>query len=165
MGLDFIPKEEESDAGLSEEEYLEIYARGDMPKTENYKTRINGKKIVDYTLDFPDSKRKNLAIQEHYRWNSFLISRGMVPATVEQIKSEKILRADGREKFSNGKNYSVRRHGNLTSFEGLEEFRRIVAQRDGCDELEADVIKYDYQLLDDAHWLLDKNGYKIVKNK
>lgn len=165
MGLDFIPKEEGSAVGLSEEEYLEIYARGDMPKTENHKTRINGKKIVDYTLDFPDSKRKNLAIQEHYRWNSFLISRGMVPATVEQIKSEKILRADGREKFSNGKNYAVRRHGNLTSFEGLEEFRRIVAQRDGCDELEADVIKYDYQLLDDAHWLLDKNGYKIVKRE
>ncbi len=26
-----------------------------------------------------------------------------------------------------------------------------------------DVIKYDYQLLDDAYWLLTKNGYKIVR--
>ena len=163
MGLDYLPADDGSAAGLSEEEYFEIYARGDMPKSEKYKALINGKKIYDYTLDFPDSKRKNLAILEHYRWNSFLISRGMVPATVEQIKDEKIVLENGKVKFTNGKSYALRRHGNLTSFEGLEEFRRMVAKRDGCDELEADVIKYDYQLLDDAHWLLEKNGYKIVK--
>ena len=27
----------------------------------------------------------------------------------------------------------------------------------------ADVIKYDYQLLDDAYWLLNSNGYKIIR--
>ena len=30
-------------------------------------------------------------------------------------------------------------------------------------ELRMDVIKYDYQLLDDAYWILNKNGYKIVE--
>jgi hypothetical protein len=70
---------------------------------------------------------------------------------------------NGKYKYTNGKNYAVRRHGNLTTFDGLVEFRKLISARDGCSEIETDVIKYDYQLLDDAHWLLDKNGYKIVK--
>jgi hypothetical protein len=69
----------------------------------------------------------------------------------------------GEEKYTNGKNYELRRHGNLTTFEGLVEFRQMLAKRDGKREEEKDVIKYDYQLLDDAHWLLDAVGCKIVK--
>ncbi|MBO7222013.1 MAG: hypothetical protein J6V37_03075 [Clostridia bacterium] len=30
-------------------------------------------------------------------------------------------------------------------------------------ETRKDVIKYDYQLLDDAHWLLTETGHKIIK--
>ena len=50
------------------------------------------------------------------------------------------------------------------TFEGLVEYRKIVAARDKTDEIKKDVIKYDYQLLDDAYWLLETNGYKIVKH-
>ena len=57
----------------------------------------------------------------------------------------------------------VRLDGNLTTFEGLVKFRKLVAERDHTDELEKDVIKYDYQLMDDAYWLLKNCGYKIVK--
>jgi hypothetical protein len=63
----------------------------------------------------------------------------------------------------NGKNYAVRRHGNLTTFDGLVEFRKLISARDGCSEIETDVIKYDYQILDDAYWLLSTNGYKIIR--
>lgn len=45
----------------------------------------------------------------------------------------------------------------------LVEFRRIVALRDKIKEEETDVIKYDYQILDDAHWLLSSCGFKIIK--
>lgn len=163
MGLDYC--EVDSDAvGLKEAEYLEIYARTDMPDTSKYDVTANGKPIVYYTLDFPVSRRRNMAIHEHQRWNSFMISKGIIPSTREQIASEKIVGKDGRERFTNGKNYAVRRHGNLTTFDGLVEFRKIVAKRDNCSEAEKDVIKYDYQLLDDAYWLLQANGYKIVKN-
>ena len=93
-----------------------------------------------------------------------MISKGIIPSSREQIATEKIIGKDGRERFTNGKNYAVRRHGNLTTFDGLVEFRKIVAARDNCSEEEKDVIKYDYQLLDDAYWLLHKNGYKIVKH-
>ena len=90
-----------------------------------------------------------------------MISRGIVPASKDVILKEKTLK-EGKLKHTNGKNYAVRRHGNLTTFDGLVDFRKMIAARDGADELECDVIKYDYQLLDDAVWLLDKCGYKIV---
>lgn len=163
MGLDYC--QVDSDAvGLSEKEYLAIYAGADMPDTSKYDVTANGKPIVYYTLNFPASRRRNLAIHEHQRWNSFMISKGIIPSSREQIATEKIVGKDGRERFTNGKNYAVRRHGNLTTFDGLIEFRKIVAARDACSEEEKDVIKYDYQLLDDAYWLLQANGYKIVKH-
>ena len=62
----------------------------------------------------------------------------------------------------------------MTTFEGLIEFRKILELREfknkQIDEQELkkieeqkDVIKYDYQLLDDAYWLLTSNGYKIIR--
>jgi len=116
-----------------------------------------------YTLRFPQSRRRTMAIHEHQRWNSFMISQGMVPASLRQIKEETVPDGKGGTRFTNGKNYTVRRHGNLTTFEGLIAFRQMVAARDRCEEQARDVIKYDYQLLDDAHWLLDAAGFKIVR--
>ena len=160
MGLDYCEKDGEN--GLSEEEYLKIYAKDDMPDTSKYYTKANGKSIVTYDLDFAESRRKNMAVHEHQRWNSFMISKGMIPATKEQILNETVVTSAGKVKYTNGKNYSIRRHGNITTFDGLVTFRKMVAARDGVSEEEKDVIKYDYQLLDDAFWLLDKNGFKII---
>ena len=157
MGLDYAT-ENDPRTPLSAAEYMEIYAGKDVPLCLCEQT-ADGKPVLAYGLDFKESRRKTMAIQEHERWNSFMISHGMVPSTLEQIQNEK--RADG--KFTNGKNYAVRRHGNLTTFEGLETFRKMVAERDGESEASCDVIKYDYQILDDAYWLLTRLGYKIVK--
>ena len=154
MGLDYCKSDENPACpALSEEEYLDLYAVGDKPVFKNNDGEVNGKKIVSYTLDFPPSKRKNLAILEHYRWNSYMISKGLVPSSKAQILAEP----------KHGKDYSLRRHGNLTTFEGLTEFSQIVAKKKNTTQLNEDVIKYDYQLLDDAYWLLNKNGYKIIK--
>ena len=106
-----------------------------------------------------------MAILEHYRWNSFMLSQGIIPATKEQILKEKVPKKDGTLKYSNGRNYILRRHGNLTTFDGLVTFRQMISERDGTPELDNDVIKYDYQILDDAYWLLEKNGYKIIEKK
>lgn len=161
MGLDYCRKNEGGSA-LTEEEYLRIYAAGDMPDRDTYKQTADGKKIVNYTLDFADSRRTALAVHEHQRWNSFMISKGLIPSSKEQILNETTLK-NGKLKHTNGKNYSLRRHGNITTFEGLVEFRKLITERDHSDELENDVIKYDYQLLDDASWLLNENGFKIVR--
>lgn len=155
MGLDYRKKSNNNSNSMKNEKYLNKYAGDDMPDLHTYKVKCNGKSIIKYPLEFKKSKRSNLAIHEHLRWNSFMISRGFVPATREQILHEN----------ENGKDYSLRRHGNLTTFEGLREYRRIVADKTDGDELIADVIKYDYQLLDDAHWLLEKNGYEIIEKK
>ena len=88
----------------------------------------------------------------------------MIPSTRQQILNETVI-SNGRTKHTNGKNYALRRHGNITTFDGLVEFRQLIAKRDKCQEVNCDVIKYDYQLLDDAYWLLNKNGYKIVKKQ
>ena len=168
MGLDYCKNDENNDNALSEEEYLHKYAGFDQPKFEHKIQEYNGKKIIEYSLDFPESRRRNMAIHEHLRWNSYMITKGTIPSTKEQIKTEKI-----NGVYSNGKNDEVRRHGNLTTFDGLLEYRKIIALRENQNkqideqelkknEIGADVIKYDYQLLDDAHWLLSSNGYKII---
>ncbi len=164
MGLDYCEESEEGVA-LTEDEYMQIYAGDDRPNTEKYGLRANGKSIVYYGIDFKSSKRKNLAIHEHQRWNSFMISRGMIPATREQILTEMLPNSEGKLRHTNGKNYRLRRHGNFTTFDGLVEFRRLIAQRDGEPEEKKDVIKYDYQILDDAYWLLTSAGYKIIRKR
>lgn len=161
MGLDYCEKTADGDP-LSEEEYFSIYAKGDLPDIQTYNLRVNGKSIIHYGIDYPPSLRKNMAIQEHYRWTSFVISRGMVPATKQQILTEKRIK-NGAEIHTNGKNYSLRRHGNLTTFDGLIEFRQMLARRDGQPEEVKDRLRFRYQILDDAYWLLTSNGYKIVK--
>lgn len=152
MGFDYQPiTEENKNAAVSEADYCGAYAAGD--KIEYHKDlMVEDKKVVKYGVDFKPSRRKTMAIHEHLRWNSFMITKGFVPSSKEEILAS-----------NNGKNYALRRHGNLTTFEGLEEFRRMIARRDGKKELETDVIKYDYQLLDDAHWLLSKNDRQIVR--
>ena len=155
LGLDYC---DESDAreGITEKEYLERYAQKDMPMyTEN-------RRAVRYPLDFKESTRKNMAVQEHYRWNAYMITKGFIPADKQTILKEK----DGNGDYTNGKSYELCRHGNLTTFDGLVEFRKMVSapnRKDGKTEKDSDVIKYDYQLLDGAYWLLKQNGYKIVK--
>ena len=166
MGLDYVDVAEDGEE-IDEKAYLEIYAGDDMPDISSYGLTANGKPIIKYTLDFKESRRKDMAIHEHYRWNSFMITKGFVPATKDAIKGEK---DEESGKHTNGKSYTLRRHGNLTTFDGLVEFRKMVAERDIQEgetmeqaETRKDVIKYDYQLLDDAHWLLTETGHKIIK--
>lgn len=159
MGLDYCRACEGKDEGLSEEEYFDVYAAEDVP--DFVKDSFGRPVAVRYALQFRQSRRKNLAIQEHCRWNAFMITKGFVPATKRAILCE----TDRDGKYTNGKNYAMRHHGNLTTFQGLVDFREMVARRDNVPQEKCDVIKYDYQLLDGAWWLLKKNGYKICKRR
>ena len=141
MGLDYCDVTDRSP--LSEQQYLDLYqASGGV-------------------AGLPQSLRDNFAILEHYRWNAFMITRGFVPSTVLQITDE-IKLAGGKQVPTNGVSYAELRHGNLTTFQGLVQYRKLIAKRDGVSELDADVIKYDYQLLDGAYQLLTHCGYKVV---
>ena len=111
--------------------------------------------MVEYrNADFDrDSVRKTFAVQEHQRWNASMIACGIVPSTRKQIEN------------GDSKNLKLRRHGNITTFEGLIEFRKIVAQAKGKSEENTDVIRYDYQILDDLLWMFDVNGFKVIDKK
>lgn len=159
MGLDYCKKEDKTKEGISEEKYLSIYAMNDKPNIIYDKD--GNAKAIKYSLDYKNSRRKTMAIQEHHRWNAFMIMKGFIPATKKEILNE----TDMGGKHINGKNYAMRHHGNLTTFNGLETFRKMIAERDSVPEENYDVIKYDYQLLDGAWWLLDKNGFKIIERK
>lgn len=156
MGLD-CRREQDAGEALSEEAYFSIYAKGDMPEIVMGET--GHVQAVRYPLEEKNSRRRTMAMQEHLRWNAYMIMKGFIPADKKRILTEK----DAEGKYTNGKNYTMRRHGNLTTFDGLVQFRKMIAARDGCSEAACDVIKYDYQLLDGAWWLLKNNGYKIVR--
>lgn len=157
MGLDYVSSKDGGSV-ISKAEYLKLYAENDEPKYLSGVT-AGGKPIVDYPIDFADSRRRNMAILEHYRWNAFMISKGFVPATIDQILNDK--KSNGN--LTNGKNYVYRRHGNITTFDGLVTFRKMISERDNVAESKNDVIKYDYQILDDACWLLEAANLKMVK--
>ena len=163
LGFDYCDESDERPA-VSYDDFMMAYAKEDMPNVEHYDQQIDGKYIIKYDLDYKQSTRKNLAVLEHYRWNSFMITQGFIPATIDQIKHETVLQ-DDKMVYTNGKNYYMRRHGNLTTFDGLEKFSKIVAQRDKLSLIETDVISYDYQIMDDAYWLITKLGKKIVKRQ
>ena len=161
MGLDYCEKGTKGITPLTAAEYIDIYA-GDDPPIDSKLAPVLGKPIFSYGLEFPYSRRRNLAVQEHLRWNSFMISKGFIPSTVGQILNETV-NTNGKPRYTDGKRFDLRRHGNLTTFDGLVSFRKMTATRDGAPEHAKDKIKYDYQLLDDAWWLLDRCGYVIYK--
>ena len=138
---------------VSNESYMKFYAKGDHPVFSG--KRSEGMDLISYTgTDTEDDfrrniLRRNLTVQEHYRWNAYMMSQGFVPASRTQMKEK--TRSD----------YSLRVHGNLTSFEGLFEYRRMMAEYRGTGESEEDVIKYDYQLLDEAWCFLHSGGCRI----
>ena len=160
IGLDYCDENDCKDMRkIDYEEYMSIYAKDDVPQI--IKDENGEAKRIEYPLEFKPSLRKNLATQEHARWNAFMIMKGFVPAKIDDIMNE--VNVDG--KFTNGKNYAIRHHGNLTTFEGLKTFRQAIAKRDGKSEKNYDVIKYDYQLMDGAWWLLNNSGYKIIEKR
>ncbi|MGN0788733.1 MAG: hypothetical protein ACI4MY_02250, partial [Christensenellales bacterium] len=148
LGFDYCRISE--DRGDARDQFMERY-QCNNPIVYSSKSQ-NGRREIIYTTDFvQDSVRGIMAIQEHQRWNAYHITCGFVPSTKTQIMNNQT------------KDFTERRHGNITTFEGLVEYRKMVVERDGCSEIDADVIKYDYQIMDDLVWMLDNSGYKIYK--
>lgn len=109
--------------------------------------------VVDYsgcpkTLD---SLRCTMARQEHQRWNAYMICNGYLPASLDAMVS-----------CSKQELLARREHRNLTTFEGLLQYRKTMAERNGISEDEADVTRYDYQIMDDVLWLLPRCGLRLV---
>ena len=157
MGLDYRRKKENSLSLKSNEAYFDHYAKDSRPELDPNFDKIYGKDIYRYPncLEKEDlarqSLRQNLAIQEHYRWNAFMISCGFIPSSIEKIV---------KDTKNHGKDYITRTHGNLTTVAGLVDFRKLTADPNK-PEVKADVLNYDFHLMDDVWWYLDMFGYEI----
>ena len=149
IGFDLRDKADgEKDAS---DEFMCAYEKDDPIVYDG--SEIEGRKGVVYTNDsFKfDSLRGRMAIQEHQRWNAYAITCGMIPMPVAKMKEGKF------------KNFELRKHGCLTTFDGLVNYRKIRAEVEHRSEEETDVIRYDYQILDDVKWLAGRADKKIVK--
>ncbi len=164
LGFDYEPrkKEEKGEDALAEQ-FSAIYEKDDRIKYEGEPIEVLGnKRAVDYgDCNFKTgTARYNLAVLEHQRWNSYEIINGYVPASIEEMRA-----------FDKQTMIKTRKHANITTFEGLYEYRKMMfdealkKKKEGetLNEADFDVIKYDYQLLDDALWLLKRNGFKLIK--
>ena len=151
LGYDFVDKQEEGDDCAAE--FESKYEAGD--KREPSDLTVEGKRIWNYCNDEQGRKsvRWNYAVQEHQRWCANMICNGIVPATRKQLA------------VKDGRIFDKRIHGNLTTMEGLIEYREIIAKLSGKSTEETDVIRYDYQLMDDVAWLLNRCNYKIIAKR
>lgn len=119
---------------------------------------------LDPTKPFDTRSRRNImAVQEHFRWNAHMLVCGFVPADIKTIVNETAER-DGKTVNTNGKSFERRRHGNLTTFDGLTEFARLVSERDNIPIETADVIKYDFMIMDGACRIAERCGCYITKS-
>lgn len=83
-----------------------------------------------------------------------MIASGLIPCSKRELLT-----------LSKGDLLEKRKHGNLTTMEGLVEYREFVADAKGKSEEETDVIRYDYQLMDDVDRLLPACGYTLIKHE
>ncbi|MBO5304151.1 MAG: hypothetical protein J6A99_00610 [Clostridia bacterium] len=149
LGYDFVKGTGEDKS----EEFFTKYQQGD-PIIYLEKTSVMGRKEVDYgDCNFvTNTIRNNFAYQEHLRWNAYHICCGYLPATIEETLS-----TDKQSLID------IRKHRNLLSYEGLIEYAQLLSSQNGKPYKDNDVIKYDYQIMDDLPWLASRIGYIIVK--
>ena len=169
IGLDYTPDEGCGQSGkgiadgLSQEDYFNLYGKGCKPVKTRDPGRYRGALYCydndtvpdDYKTGLP---RRNLVVQEHYRWNAYMIKCGFIPPTRAEIEKGFV------------KDYkTLRMHANICSFGALFEFRdiqrRLYLEKYGPDRKPEDVIGYDYKLMDEAWFFLNACGYKIIMRK
>ena len=169
LGLDYTPDEGYGQFGkglvdgLTQEDYFNLYAKGCKPVKTRDPGRYRGAMYSYDNNTVPDDyksglPRRNLVVQEHYRWNAYMIKCGFIPPTRAEIERGFV------------KDYKTRRmHANLCSFEALFAFRdiqkKLYLEKYGPDRKPEDVIGYDYKLMDEAWFFLNACGYEIIPKK
>ncbi len=138
-------------AGVGEE-FMKVYTASDPITYQGNVQTSQGRRAISYTNDIKkNTVRFTYAYQEHARWNAYMISCGFVPLSKDEISK------------GISKDLERRKHANITTFDGLVEYRQMIAKALDKTEDEADVIRYDYQIMDDLVWMLNQSGRKIIK--
>lgn len=124
-----------------------VYDEGNPRTIDN-----DGTVYYDNAVCAKDSLRTHIAFREHLRWNEYMFACGVGPASKEEhaARDKNGLLAEGK-------------HVNVTTWKGLEDYRKVEAKRKGTDEESTDVQRYDFQLADGAADMLASAGYAITE--
>lgn len=178
LGFDY---ELQDSTNISESsDYYKAYEKNNM--IEYVKDLIyKGKGVINYPLlinkKFEINPRNVLAFLEHNRWNAYMIASGVTPSSIEDI----LISVNEKGENTNGKDIRNYKHGHLTNYDGLSKFVYLLVNREidnnkGKAHLNKeallkkyDILKYDYQLMDDADYFLSDDealfNYVIVHKK
>ncbi|MCR4675902.1 MAG: hypothetical protein K5634_01570 [Sphaerochaetaceae bacterium] len=97
--------------------------------------------------------RDSLAIQEHLRWNAFMICNGYVPSTIKEILNPE----------NKGIVHEEKRHGYLTNHDGLDQYASLLSENFGKPKEVYDVKKYDTIMMDRCYEILQSQGASIKR--
>ena len=109
--------------------------------------------------------KKNLADSEHMRWNAYMICNGYIPSTIDQIRSLNP-NIESEKELKKKQEHTERRHCNLTTIDGLDEYKKLLGNEFHTNPDDYDVVKYDYDIMDNCYKIvnewLDKKIVKLV---
>jgi len=145
LGFDVCDSNDKREA-VTDGEYNEIFARS-AGEDEKENSRTLASLVAEC---------------EHYRWNACLIAQGYIPATKDEILNDRTITGE-KSIYTDGKDEERKTHGNLTDFSGLLTFAGMISERDNITFEEADVIRYDYQLCENAPVLIRALNKKICR--
>ena len=147
LGFDYAPKEDPAPDASAE--FAAAYGAGNPIAYTG--REFFSRREVDYTVPYrvEGSPRTVLGGIEHDRWVAFLLANGFLPASKTEYRT-----------IPKSELYEMRKHINLTTAEGLDRYDR---DRATAENPHPDVVLYDYQLMDDAPWLLERAGLKIIR--
>lgn len=152
LGYDFVKNSEvkSNHVPVLEEEFMSKYT----DNTNNIDLDLN-----NYSKD---TTRNNLLYQEHLRWNAFHLLNGYEPMEIDRItyNGNKIIRKD----------YSLKLHGCIISYEGLmtlaKHQRELIKKHDstlaGANKIE-DLYCFDGLVYITVYKAFNELGYTIIK--
>lgn len=151
-----------------------------------YKETYGDNRRYDLSSLVIKGARRNLGIQEHYRWNAYMICNGFVPARFSKINELYSKYGSDYKNIIEAKRY----HANITTIKGLEDFMMHMAylndsskftfdelkdaifnkdmkKREKLIELSTDydVIKYDFEFMDEIIDVLPKIDMGLNKHR
>lgn len=139
-----------SDKGITKEEFLNIY----NPSLEK---GVN----IDLSTYKYDNPRINLAILEHYRWNTFQLFTNIFEMKKQEIfKNNIYVRKDEKKNL----------HSNILSLKGLLDLEQAILNNEYLEqevkEKESQIFIKDFETMDNIYEIIEGTTYKIVnKNK
>ena len=140
LGLDYKTDGKRENLGLLQERY----------PNPDYSYEDHGKQSV----------RNALIAQEHARWNAYHLLGGYLPLAREEIKAST---ADDGKVYYRTKDTTVRLHACLTTYEGLSQLSKHLAEKAQDQPADHDYYKYDEMLITSAEELLRQLGYSLME--